>query len=93
MTNSRRPGLLGYLLVGVIVLMTAANSYAASNIYDFTLPLLNGKDAPLANYKGKVVLVVNVASRCGFTPQYTALEVHLRKVQGPGLRDCRLPGE
>ena len=51
--NSRKTGVLGYLLVGVMVFMTAASLYAASNIYDFTLPLLNGKAAPLASYKGK----------------------------------------
>lgn len=84
-TNSRRAGLLGYLLVGVMVLMTAASLYAASNIYDFTLPLLNGTAAPLANYKGKVILVVNVASRCGFTPQYTALEATYEKYKDQGL--------
>jgi glutathione peroxidase len=84
-TNSRKSGLLGYLLVGVMVLMTAASLYAASNIYDFTLPLLNGTAAPLANYKGKVVLVVNVASRCGFTPQYTALEATYEKYKDQGF--------
>ena len=83
--NSRKTGVLGYLLVGVIVFMTAASLYAASNIYDFTLPLLNGKDAPLASYKGKVVLVVNVASRCGFTPQYTALEATYEKYKDQGF--------
>lgn len=85
MMNLRKTGFLSYLLVGVMVLMTAASLYAASNIYGFTLPLLNGKDAPLANYKGKVVLVVNVASRCGFTPQYTALESIYEKYKDQGF--------
>ena len=44
------------------------------SIYDFTMNSIDGKATPLASYKGKVVLLVNVASRCGFTPQYTALE-------------------
>jgi glutathione peroxidase len=83
--NSRKTGVLGYLLVGVMVFMTAASLYAASNIYDFTLPLLNGKAAPLASYKGKVVLVVNVASRCGFTPQYTALEATYERYKDQGF--------
>jgi glutathione peroxidase len=84
MNKLRRAGFLGYVVVGVFVLM-AASAYAASNIYDFTLPLLDGKDAPLANYKGKVVLVVNVASRCGFTPQYSALESIYEKYKDQGF--------
>jgi glutathione peroxidase len=64
-----RPSLLGF-----VILLAGATLSAASGIYDFTLPSIDGQPLPLSNFKGKVVLVVNVASRCGFTPQYTALE-------------------
>ena len=58
----------------------SASLFAASSIYEFTLPSIDGKPY-LANFKGKVVLVVNVASRCGFTPQYSALESTYEKIQ------------
>jgi glutathione peroxidase len=74
-----------YFLVGALVLMTAGACYATASIYDFTLPLLDGKSAPLADYKGKVVLIVNVASRCGFTPQYSALESIYEKYKDRGF--------
>ncbi len=45
-----------------------------SNIYDFTLRDIDGKDVPLSAFKGKVLLIVNVASKCGFTGQYAGLE-------------------
>jgi len=86
MKKLRRAEFLGYFLAGVLLLMIVASAYAApKSIYDFTLPLLNGKDAPLAAYKGKVVLVVNVASRCGFTPQYSALESIYEKYKDQGF--------
>jgi glutathione peroxidase len=44
------------------------------SIYDFTMKDIDGKDVPLSDFKGNVVLVVNVASKCGFTPQYKGLE-------------------
>ncbi|PKO19854.1 glutathione peroxidase [candidate division BRC1 bacterium HGW-BRC1-1] len=43
-------------------------------VYDFTLKSIDGKDVSLADYKGKVLLIVNVASKCGFTGQYDGLE-------------------
>ncbi len=45
-----------------------------SSIYDFTLKDINGQDTSLEQYKGKYLLIVNVASKCGFTPQYEGLE-------------------
>src|SRR5437660_8446017 len=68
----------GYLLFGALLIM-ATSLFAASGIYSFTLNSIDGKPAPLADYKGKVVLVVNVASQCGYTPQYSALEVVYEK--------------
>jgi hypothetical protein len=51
-----------------------APSFAGASVYNFTLPSIDGEPTSLSSYKGKVILLVNVASRCGFTPQYSALE-------------------
>lgn len=52
---------------------------------DFTMKDIDGKDTPLSTYKGKVVLIVNVASKCGYTPQYAGLESLYKKYAGQGL--------
>jgi len=67
-------GYLLFLFVFGALLVTATSLLAASGIYSFTLNSIDGSPAPLAGYKGKVVLLVNVASQCGYTPQYSALE-------------------
>src|SRR6202451_2446202 len=74
----------GYLLSGALLIM-AGSLFAASGFYTFTLNSIDGTPAPLANYKGKVVLVVNVASQCGYTPQYSALEAMYEKYKNQGF--------
>jgi len=49
-------------------------AFAASSVYNFTLNSIDGAPTPLSVFKGKVVLLVNVASKCGYTPQYAGLE-------------------
>ena len=56
-----------------------------SSLGDFTLPLLDGTEQPLAAYEGKVSLVVNVASQCGLTPQYAGLETLYRTYADRGF--------
>lgn len=55
------------------------------SIYDFSVKSIDGKDVKMSDYKGKVLLIVNVASKCGFTPQYKGLEELYRKYQKDGL--------
>ena len=56
-----------------------------STLYDFELDRLNGKPDSLEAYKGKVVLVVNTASKCGLTPQYEGLEALYKELKDDGL--------
>jgi glutathione peroxidase len=84
MTVVRNGNVRKYLLLGMVILM-ATSTFAASNLYDFALPNIDGKPMPLADFKGKVILMVNVASQCGFTPQYSALEAIYEKYKDQGF--------
>ena len=56
-----------------------------STVYDFKATTIDGDEQALAAYKGKAMLIVNVASKCGFTPQYKGLEDLYEKFQDKGL--------
>ncbi len=58
----------------LLVLFFALMFTAPSSVYDFKLKSIEGQDFSLAKYRGKKVLVVNTASKCGFTPQYAELQ-------------------
>jgi glutathione peroxidase len=64
--------LLSALLM--IMIFTAASPVKQKSIYDFKIQSIDGKTINFASYKGKKLLIVNTASKCGFTPQYKALE-------------------
>ena len=60
-------------------------SAQSTSIYNFTMDSIDGKPVNLGSFSGKVVLVVNVASKCGFTPQYAALESLYEKYKDKGF--------
>ena len=58
---------------------------------DFTMKRLDGSQESLTDYRGKVLMLVNVASRCGYTPQYSGLESLYQRFQGKGLEILGFP--
>ena len=78
--------LLFCLMATVCVLTLSAQS-----VYDFKVKDYAGQDVSLSDYKGKVLLIVNTATRCGFTPQYKELEALYKKYRGEGLEILDFP--
>ena len=64
---------------------------SATSIYDFTAQRIDGTDAPLRAYEGQVLLIVNTASKCGFTPQYDGLQALHDKYAERGLKILGFP--
>ncbi len=62
-----------------------------ASIYDFNAARLSGEDVPLASFKGDVLLIVNTASKCGFTPQYEGLETLHKDLAGKGFSVLGFP--
>ena len=63
----------------------------ARTIYDFSAPLLDGTSVSLAGFRGRVLLIANTASRCGFTPQYAGLEELYRAYKDRGFEVLAFP--
>jgi len=75
-----KAGLLVVVTMGIVAFLSGKFSRAntslkvSGTIYDFTMKSLDGHDIDFSQYKGKYMLIVNTASKCGYTPQYTDLE-------------------
>ena len=80
---------LTYQLHGLI--LTSERSIAMKTVYDFTVKDREGQDVSLADYKGKVLLIVNTATGCGFTPHYEPLEAMYKEFRDQGFEILDFP--
>ncbi len=79
-----------FLLLGAFLLLQAA-AVQADGLYNIPVKTIDGQDATLAPYKGKVMLICNVASHCGTTPQYKPLEAEYEKYRDQGFIALAFP--
>jgi len=77
--------------IAVVLMLMSAVLSGASGVYEFTMDSIDGKATPLGEFRGKVSMIVNVASRCGYTPQYAALEAVYEKYKDRGFTIAGFP--
>jgi glutathione peroxidase len=78
-------------LLAALMLMQTISLRAGPSIHEIPVKDIDGKDTSLKDYKGKVILIVNVASKCGLTPQYKALEAIHEKYKAKGFAVLGFP--
>jgi glutathione peroxidase len=83
--------MMNMMKLTTLSLALGAMAFGASSVYEFALNSIDGASVPLSAYKGKVVLLVNVASKCGYTPQYAGLEKLYEKYKDKGFVIVGLP--
>ncbi len=83
--------LASVFFVFISTALSSGGDKMSNSISDITVKDMNGKDVHLADYKGKVLLIVNVASKCGFTPQYEGLEKIYEKYKDKGFEILAFP--
>lgn len=79
------------MLLLSLLLATAVMAQNSPNVYNFSAKDIAGNDVSLSKYKGKVLLIVNVASKCGYTPQYADLQALYDEFAGSGLEILGFP--
>ena len=79
------------LMITVLMMFGSAQSAQAASAHDFTFTSIDGAPMPLSQYQGQVVLAVNTASACGFTPQYDDLQALYETYQDQGLVVLGIP--
>lgn len=82
---------IAMLLMITIVGMAQNNDKDMKTVYDFSLNDKSGNEVSLSQYKGKVLLIVNTATGCGFTPQYEDLEAMYHSLKDKGLEILDIP--
>lgn len=85
MRTFQKTMLLASAVIGAVLPAKAAPQPTGKTAYDFTFDAIDGTPLPMAQFKGKVLLVVNTASQCGFTPQYATLEKLYLQYKDKGL--------
>lgn len=75
----------------LFLIFTGLNAESSMKLYDFDVKTIDGKEISLSEYKGKVLIIVNVASECGFTPQYAGLEKLYQTYQEQGFEVLGFP--
>jgi len=91
MKNLSKKFVLFFIIIFMNQIYAGGENKMKNSIYDITVKDINGKEVKLSDYKGKVLLIVNVASKCGFTPQYEGLQKIYEKYKDKGFEILAFP--